>query len=265
MAVFRKVVAVLMILVSIISLAVSLFLIVKIWSNQAMWKEKAVENLTNFSTSIATTDEALVVINETLGNVSLSVSALSDTTLTLADNINQTSTTIDSFGTLFTEDIPTTITNTQQAIMSAQISAAVIDGVLTGLSNVPLIGLDYDPEQSLSSALGSVADSMNPLPRSIKGIGDDLESAGDSLLSLQTDVQIISEDISNISENLDDAQLVIIQYQKQIDQLEITLTDSIDRAPEWINYAVWAVTLLLVWMMVAQAGLLAQGIHIINS
>jgi len=265
MKVFKKIIAVLMILVSIISLAVSLFLIVQLWNNQAVLTEKLVDGLTSASDTLKTTGEGLVVVDDTLGNVSISISALADTTLTLADNINKTSTTIDSFSTLFTEEIPATITNTQTAIISAQTSAAVIDGVLTGLSSVPFIGLDYSPEQSLSTALGEVAASLDSLPGSIEGIGEDLDATGTSLLTLQTDIQVISENVSIISRNLDDAQDVVIQYQKQLDQLQKTVSESINQASTWIKYTVWALTFVLVWMMVAQAGLLAQGIHFMTS
>jgi methyl-accepting chemotaxis protein len=262
---FKKIIAVVMILVSIISLAVSLFLIVQLWKNQDDLTEKLVDGLTSVSDSLTTTGDGLVVVNDTLSNVSTSVSALSDTTLTLADNVNKTSNTIDSFSTLFTKDIPTTITNTQTAIISAQTSAAVIDGVLTGLSSVPLIGLDYNPEESLSSALGEVAASLDQLPRSIQGIGGDLDSTSTSLLNLQTDIQSISVNVSTISKNLDDAQLIVVQYEKQIDELQTTIGQSIVQAPNWIKYAVWALTFLIVWMMVAQAGLLVQGIHLMTS
>jgi uncharacterized protein YoxC len=265
MNVFKKIIAVLMILVSIISLAASLFLIVQLWNNKAVLTEKLVGGLTSVSDTLTTTGEGLVVVDDTLGNISISISSLADTTLTLADNVNKTSTTIDSFSTLFTEEIPATITNTQTAIISAQTSAAVIDGVLTGLSNVPLIGLDYSPEESLSNALGEVAASLDALPRSIKGIGDDLDSTGTSLLTLQTDIQGISGNVSTISQNLDDAQDVVVKYQKQLDQLQTTVTQSIDQAPNWIKLAVWALTFFFVWMMVAQAGLLAQGIHLVTA
>jgi uncharacterized phage infection (PIP) family protein YhgE len=261
----RKIIAVLMILFSIISLAVSAFFAVKLWTSQATLSEKLVDNLTQISETLTTTDRGLVVVNETLDNISGSVGTLSDTTLTLADNVNKTSSTIDSFGSLFNEDIPTTITNTQEAIFSAQLSAAVIDGLLSGLSNVPLIGLDYNPEESLSSALGDVADSLDPLPASIKGIGDDLDSMGSSMLTLQTDIQVISEDISTISKNLEDAQGVVTQYQAQIDQLESGVSSAIEQAPNWVKFMVWAVTFLLLWLMVAQVGLLVQGIRQFNA
>lgn len=265
MKLFKKIIAILMILVSLISLAISLFLVFQLWKNQSMLSEKLVDGLTAASGTLTTTGEGLTVVNDTLSNASKSISALSDTTLTLADNVDKTGTTIDSFSTLFSEEIPTTITNTQAAIISAQTSAAVIDGVLTGLSGVPLIGLEYNPEQSLSASLGQVATSLDPLPSAIKGIGDDLGATGTSLDTLKTDIEGISGDVSAISKNLVDAQDVVSQYQKQIDQLIETIDQTVDQAPTYIRYAVLALTFVLVWLMVAQAGLLAQGFHLLTS
>jgi septal ring factor EnvC (AmiA/AmiB activator) len=253
-----------MIIVSILSLVISLFLIFQMWKSKDAVTERLVSALTAVSETLATTEEGLVVVNDTLGNASTSINALSGTTLTLADNVDKTSTTIDSFSTLFTEQIPQTISNTQTAIVSAQTSAAVIDGVLVGLSAVPLVGLDYDPETSLSTSLGVVAESLNPLPGSIKGIGDDLSATSTSLTTLESDIQNISTNVATISENLLEAQDVVKQYQKQINQLQATIEQSIEQLPGWINIAVWGLTFTIFWLMVAQAGLLAQGYQLIK-
>lgn len=262
---FKKIVAVLMILISIVSLAISLFMAVQLWKNKPVIAEKVVNGLTTASATLETTAEGLVVVNDTLGNASTSINTLADTTLTLADNVNKTSTTIDSFTVLFTEDIPATVTNTQAAILASQQSAAVIDGVLLGLSSVPLIGIEYDPQASLSISLGAIADTLEPLPGSIQGIGDDLDATGTSLVTLETDIQNISANVLEISKNLDDAQAIVEQYQEQIDQLRTTLQVSLDQAPNWINLAVWSLTFVLIWLVAAQLGLLVQGIHLVTS
>lgn len=265
MVVFKKIIAVLMIVISIISLVISLFMIVQIWKNKAKLTETLVGSLTDTSVTLATTAEGLIVVHDTLGSATTSITGLADTTVTLADNVSKTSATIDSFSTLFGVEIPTTITNTQIAIVSAQQSAAVIDGVLLGLASVPLIGIDYDPEESLSNSLGTVVTSLTALPSSIKGIGDDLDSTGDSLRTLQTDILVISKDVLDLSEDLHDAQEIVEQYQEQISELQTTVDNSIDQVPDWINIAAGGLSFLILWLVVAQLGLLVQGIHNLTS
>lgn len=265
MKVLKKIIAGLMILISIISLAISLFIIVQLWKNHASFTEKVVSTLTSTSQTLETTAEGLVLVNNTLGDASTSIKALSDTTLILATNVDNTSTTIDSFSVLFNEEIPTTITNTQTAIITAQTSAAVIDGVLIGLSNVPLIGIEYDPAESLSVSLGKVAASLEPLPKSIRGISDDLDAASTSLLALKDDLQGLSIDVLNLSLKLDNAQDIVEQYQGQLEKLQTTVNNGIDQAPNWIKMGVWGLTFLIIWLIVAQLGLLAQGIYLMTS
>lgn len=261
MKLFRKIIALLIILVAILSLAVSLFFIIQIWKYKPTATTHLVEALEATSATLDTSAQGLTVVNDTLSNASSSITTLAETTLTLADNVNKTSAMIDSFGVLFTVNLPTTITNTVNAISSAQQSAAVVDGVLLGLASVPFIGIEYDPEESLSSTLGNIAESLETLPSSIKDIGIDMETTGTSLVTLETNISSITDDVDAISKNMEDAQLVIEQYQEKVDQLNSTLQTSITMAPQWVTYGAWGLTFLIVWLMVAQLGLLLQGIH----
>jgi archaellum component FlaC len=265
MNIFKKVAAIVMIIISTLSLVFSLILIFQIWKGRDAVTEKLVDGLTAVSNTLATTQEGLALVSDTLGNASTSIEGLANTTLTLADNVDKTSTTIESFSTLFTEEIPTTVSNTQAAILAAQTSAGVIDGVLTGLSNIPLIGLNYNPEKSLSTTLGLVAENLNPLPESIKGIGDDLSATSTSLTDLENDILGISANVDTISQNFLDAQEVVTQYQEQINQLQASLDRGIEQAPTWVSLAAWGMTFVIFWLMVAQAGLLMQGFQLVKS
>ena len=71
---------------------------------------------------------------------------------------------VTSINQLLSEDLPAMMDATYTSLITAQQSAGAIDGVLTTLSSIPLIGIPYNPEVPLGSALGDVADKVSGLP-----------------------------------------------------------------------------------------------------
>lgn len=255
----KKIASILMILISAFSLVACLFIIIQLWRAHDTLTDQLVDGLTLTNEMLETTDQGLILVNITLNNASSSINALAETTLTMGENISNTSSTLNAFSLLFVNDISYTIINTQTALEAAQTSAAVIDGVLTGLASIPLIGLDYNPERSLSVSLGSVAESLDPLSSSIEEIGSDLNTTSTSLETLRTDIEGMATYIYNIGQNLEDSREVVRQYQEQIDQLQSWMEQGILRAPSWVRFFILGVDFLIAWIMVSQVGLLLQG------
>ena len=261
----KKTAALTIIIISTLSLAISLLIIIQAWRVKSTLTEKTVQGLTIVADTLSTTDQGLELVNDTLNNASSSISALADSTQTLTKNISNTTTTVSSFSSLFAIDIPDTIVNTQIAITSAQSTAVVIDGIMYTLDKIPGIGIDYNPEESLGSTLGSISESLASLPESLKDIGDDLKDTNASLITLQTDLTSTYINILAVNQNLNDAQNVVAQYQEKLDQFQSWADYGLLQAPNWIRLMVIGVTFMVVWIMVAQFSLLIQGVNLLKS
>jgi uncharacterized coiled-coil protein SlyX len=256
---FRRIIGILLIITAIISFLVSLFFLAQIWRLRQPLTNRLVENLDLLYATTVTTEDSLVLVEETITDLLTAMGTLQTTTISIAQSIHDTGILADSFGTIVGDDFPDTITDTQTAIASAQASAVVIDNVLNALASIPLIGIDYNPPLPLNLALGQVSDSLSSMPPALEEIQEDLETAHANLIHLEETVITINQHLQKISENLVLAQAVIDEYQIEINQLKERLDHSRTSAPGWITTTAWVLTFIIAWLSISQFGLLLQG------
>ncbi len=168
--------------------------------------------------------------------------------------------------TLFDTNLPETIRATEQSLRTAQESALVIDSVLSTLSSIPLIGsgIGYNPDVPLSAALGEVADSLTGLPESFSSMEKSLTETGGNLETFQADLTVMAELIGEIENSVAQYDLVIVGYQQSLDQVKAGLKGLEESLPNTMRMLLMAVTVFLVWMAIAQLGLLTQGWELIT-
>jgi hypothetical protein len=260
----KRFTGILILIISIISLIISLYFLVQAWRLRQPFSDNLNATFELLSTTLDTTDQGLAVVEQALTNVSGSMTTLEGATLSLESSVNDTSLVLDSFVTLFGEEIPTTITNTHTAIISAESSVAVIDSVLTAIASIPLIGVNYQPPVPLGTSLDQIASSLEPLPDSLKSISSNIDTTNTGLLTLQTQILDITQDIRTINQNLIQAQGVIDQYQQEVDQLQTWVDQGKESVLGWVKTGAWIFTFVLLWLIISQVSLLIQGLEILQ-
>ena len=150
----KKALGVIMVCISALGFLLSIFLLFQVWHYRQPVTDSLQAGLKQSSAILQTTDEGLTVIDQVVKNVYTSTVYLDDATSALAQTMQSTSRFMDTAGTFVGEDLINTITNTQTALNSAQSSAVVIDNILSTISNIPLIGITYNPTTPLNMALG---------------------------------------------------------------------------------------------------------------
>ncbi len=261
----KRLTGVIMVLLAVASLLLSLYCLVQVWRLRQPLTEKALSAFDLVSTTLDTTEQGLTVVEGTLDNISLNVATLESATLGMAQSVHDAGLTVDSVALLVGEDLPSAITNTQNALSSAQTSALVIDNVLTALSRVPLIGIDYAPEIPLNLALSNIAVSLSGVPGALKNIEQNMVITGDNLVTLETQVTDISQKVKLINDNLTQAKSVVDQYQEEIAQFQELATSGRQSAPTWVTTAARFLTFLLIWLGISQLGLLVQGLQMFKA
>jgi polyhydroxyalkanoate synthesis regulator phasin len=261
----KKATGVAMILLSAIGFLLSIFFCVQTWRYRLPVTNQLQSGLETTSAILQTTDDGLGVIDEVVKNVYTSTQMLNDATNALGKAMLSTGQFMDSAGTFVGQDLVNTITNTQEALNSAQASAAVIDDVLTSLSSLPLIGFSYQPSIPLNTALGNVSSSLNPVQQSLKQFQANLETT-------QSDMQLVSEQIMSletqiltINQNLAQAETTIADYRSQVNSLISSIDKAKSSLPGWITTVVGIITLIIAWLVLIQIGTLLQGISFITT
>ncbi len=167
---------------------------------------------------------------------------------------------------MITEEVPQTILATELSLRASQKSAAIIDSVLGTLSSIPLIGgaVGYNPEVPLSESLGQVADSLSSLPDSLKNMETSLTETNTNLETFQSDLTMMAESIGQISNSVSEYDKVILGYKASVDQIIKNLEGLKTSLPTYVRYLLMALTVFLVWMAIANLGLLTQGWELVT-
>jgi ABC-type transporter Mla subunit MlaD len=256
----KKVLGVVLVCTSAIGFLLSIFLLFQVWHYRQPVTEKLQSGLDHASSILQTTDDALAVIDQVVNNVLTSTLYIDEATSALAQTMQSTSSFMDSAGTFVGEDLISTITNTQTALSSAQASAVVIDNILSSISNIPLIGINYDPKLPLNQALGQVSASLDPVQESLKNFQTNLNSTQANLQELTGQISTLDKKITTINTNLVQAQTTIYRYRAQVN----SLISSVDKAkaslPAWITSIAWLLTMIILWLVMTQIGIFVQGI-----
>jgi len=259
----RRIIGITMIIFATLSLVITVFGIYQIWQ----WREPLVENVSStldvVETTLQATSEGLVVVGESLDSVISSISGLESTVTTLAKSIEDTAPLVSSLGTLTGDVLPDAIISAQTSLESAQDGARIIDTVLKALTIFNRSA--YEPEVPLHEALGNVSEGLNDIPESLATMETSLNSTYDNLEVMQADISLIAEDIAAINEGLEEGKNVLKQYQELISEVQTRIDRFQSRLPSIVQTLAWVLTFILIWLGIAQIGLLTQGLALVRS
>lgn len=225
--------------------------------------------LTVVDSSIATTTQALDVATGALDNTQIALDSVEGTTRAVAQTVDDTRPVIQVVSDLTSTSLPQTIAGTRSALDVAAASATSIDVVLASLSAVNILGADlglpdYDPETSLSASLTEINDNLAPLEESFGDIAVSLETADGNLSTVNTQMVAVADSLGNFDTTITDAKNVTGQYKVVLVQQQQVLQTLNTQIPISVTWGVRGVMVLLAYLLIAQIGLLSQGLEMIG-
>ncbi len=224
--------------------------------------------ITVLDTTLTTTTDGLDVVTGSLDSAQTTLSAVEDTTRTVARTINDTRPAVQVVRDLSADALPQTISGTRSALQVASASAAGIDTVLLALADINIlgttIGVEYNPETSLSSSLAEVDASLALLEESFTDISTSLETADGNLADVNTQITGVADSLALFDVTIAQAKNVTAQYRNVVAQQQQVMETLETQVLPGVTWGVRGVMALLIWLAVAQLGLLAQGIEMIG-
>ena len=215
--------------------------------------------------ALTATSDGLVVAHESLGRAEVTMRALHTTVNDASQAITDTLPALDRVGVLVGQDLPTTITSTRSALASAQETARVADSLLGTISRFQLIGADtYNPKVPLNVAIGQVADSLKDLPEELTGMQGDLRQTASNLGKVNAQIGSVASHMGEIGTSMADAESVITKYQGVVTELRGEVAGLRRDLPGWLSGLRLGISLVLIWLGIAQIGLLTQGWELIQ-
>jgi len=219
--------------------------------------------------SLVTTTQAMDVATGALENTQVSLDAIEGTTRSVAQTVADTRPVLQQVSDLTSTALPQTISGTRGALQVAATSATAIDAVLAGLSAVNIFGADlglpeYNPETSLAASLSEVDASLAPLEDSFNNVALSLQIADNNLADVNTEMVAVADSLRNFDSTITDAKTVTGQYKVVIVQQQQVLQTLNTQIPVAVTWGVRGVMVLLAYLVIAQVGLLSQGIEMIG-
>lgn len=227
-------------------------------------RDGAVTTLNTLDNTLATTAEGLVVVDSSLDNATETVDALAATTRGVAQTVEDTTPLFDTIIDLSGEALPTTIATTQLSLLGAAEGMQTIEAVLGTLNAVPLLGLPaYNPPVSLYDSLVGVSTSLEPLATSFTDIESDMTTARANLETVNQEITTLANTLDQVDTTIEEARTVTGQYAEVIDQQRAVVNNLQGSLDTGITWAGFAASMLLVWLAIAQVGLLSQGFEMV--
>ncbi|MFC2042900.1 hypothetical protein ACFLUA_01965 [Chloroflexota bacterium] len=259
---FYRISGVLLILAAIGGLIFSLFSIYATWT----YKEPVTEGITSgielLTSTLETTAEGLVVSQKTLNTSAESIQLLQSTLNATADAIGSSGPMMDSIAAMMTEDLPTSIRATQSSLEAVEKSTKIVDSVLRALTIFNRSA--YNPDKPLHEAVIDVSESLNDLPESLAEMETSLTETKGDLEVIQSDLALMAENMSEVETSVGEFSAVFDQYLGLIAELLDKLETLESNFPKYIYWLAMGATIFLVWMAIAQLGLLTQGWELLH-
>ena len=148
------------------------------------------------------------------------------------------------------EQAPVIITDTRNALTSAEQGAAAIDQVLRTLAVLgPITGVTYSPERPLDEGLSEVAESLEPLPSALRQVGEELGTAASSLVRIGGSFEEVGEELGNYAQDISGKSAVLADLAGDLD----TLSSDADNARGKIGPLVLVISTVLELLLAGQA------------
>ena len=210
--------------------------------------------------ALAATADGLVVADATLTQVTAAASGLEMLASSMGEAIDGTTPTLDAVAEMVGEQLPATIKVTQDTLAGIVETAQIVDDLMSLVTSIRLLGLErYDPEVPLSTGVMEVASSLDGIPRSLIQAQEGLVTASDGLDSMQEEVTGLAGEVGKITTTLEGSRTVIQEYQAVVADMQAMVAMVQQGLPDWLRWARWGLWLMLIWLGVAQLGLITQG------
>ncbi len=227
--------------------------------------DRALAGLDLLDRALLATAEGLFIADEAVQEASDIVASVQTTTLGAAQAVGDTIPLVNSVAALAGEDLPNSITAAQRALGAAESSAKVVDDTLGVLATLARLGgVEYQPSVPLHASIAQVSDSLDSFSASFSDMENGLITSAENLTHIESDIAKMADSIGQIDANLASAQSVIGQYQDLVADLQAESATIRESLPRWLQLLKWGAWLTLIWLAIAQLGLLSQGLEMIR-
>jgi hypothetical protein len=202
--------------------------------------------------TLETTQSAIVVLSGSLDQAGQDLGLIQSSMENLSESMDSLSSSLTTSANLIGDDLNLTLTEVQTALSSAATSAEFIDDTLAFIADIPLIGVDYQPDTPLHISLAKVAESLEDVPTTLSDLETGLDQAAVSLADFSTDLATLSEDLETTLGDLEESQVILTEYDSILSQALLKLEQVDSRLTLYSVLTTMFLTGVLLWVGISQ-------------
>ena len=248
-----------LIIISIASLLFSLAALAGVWIVRKPIADTMTAGLALASDTLEVTGYTLGVVDEGLATAGDLVASTQRTVDSLATTLDSTTPALQTVGDLVGTSVPAALTAANATIRTAQKSAETVDGVLTILSQLPLLNIAYSPEVPLSQALNDISVSLESLPAGLEQLGEQVTESVSNLPTLASATRDLGAAVGDVNTTLNDSRLAVQEYQALVLRYKAVVDFVRDATPIITFIFPLLLSLLIFWIMVVQVSTARRG------
>jgi len=154
-----------------------------------------------------------------------------------------------------TELLITTLETTSEGLVVVDDSLNAATGTLTATAQTA---------ETMAQTLVEISSLANGIVGLVNLVGGEVDAPKDQNSDLSVEIETMTDNLNQVTTSLSDAQEVVDAYQLAADNARTQLEKIQQNGPAWITIMTVVLTMILVWLAVAQIGLLLQGVELIR-
>jgi hypothetical protein len=154
-----------------------------------------------------------------------------------------------------TELLITTLDATSEGLIVVDNSLNAATGTLTATAQTA---------ETMAQTLVEISSLANGIVGLVNLVGGEVDAPGGQNGDLSADIEIMTNNLNHVTTSLSEAQEVVDAYQLAANNARTQLENIQQNGPNWITIMAAVLTIMLIWLAVAQVGLLLQGIELIR-
>ena len=253
--------------------------LVALWVTRTEVTRSLTETVSLFERSLDATTETIAVVDSSLDLASQNLAGGRAVLDGMAQSLDDSRGLIDATAGLIGTDLAGFFTETQASLAAVETSAQTVDqalGLIEGIrdalsglrSIIPFFAPPSTegalPRATLQQSVAEVRRSLDPVPASLGEIERQLSVTAANVAVMQAELERLVDQVTGIEAGLEDARRVAADYRAILDDLQQRFDRLVERLPFIRNAVYLGLTIVLGWVFINQAGMLAHGIEMVR-
>lgn len=266
---FTRILGTLYLAGSIIGLLIGLVGLVALWVTRPVVVRSVTGSVALLGRTLTATQDTITILDTSLQQASADLDLVQAMMRDISGTLDNSRGMLDKTANLVGGQLVDFLKNTSTSLDSVQSSATVVDNMLRTITGIPLIGpwlggQSYNPPVPLGESVANVKKSIDPLPNTLSGVQKDLITSSANVAAIKGQMDTLTQQVGAIKTSVSQSRSVVNDYRQVLNELLSRYHILEQRLSLTINLVYILLTVILLWIIATQAGLLLQGLALLG-